>query len=128
LKILVVDDEFKSRWAVADWLAVFLDDVAIESAASAAEALALIGRRKPDLVLAAQPMKPVGGIELARRLKTRSDSPLVVVMTDGVDAQFESACEVAGADFWLEKCHLQARFLAFLQQHFTLRLARQGFS
>jgi CheY-like chemotaxis protein len=127
MKILVVDDEFKSRWAVADWLAVFLDSVAIESAASAAEALALIKARKPDLVLAAYPMKPIGGIELARQLKTQEDPPLVVVMTDGVDAQFESACEAAGADFWLEKRHLQARFLAFLQQRFSLRLSRQGF-
>lgn len=127
MRILVIDDEFKSRWAVADWLAVFLDSVAIDSAASVAEALALIKARKPDLVLAAYPMKPVDGIELARHLKAQSDPPLVVVMTEGVDARFESACEAAGADFWLEKRHLQARFLAFLQQRFSLRLSRQGF-
>ena len=127
MRILVVDDEFKSRWAVADWLSVFLDSVAIESTASVAEALAVIQARRPDLVLAAHPMRTLGGIELARRLKAQSDPPLVVVMTDGVDAQFESACEAAGADFWLEKRHLQARLLAFMQQRFTLRLARQGF-
>jgi CheY-like chemotaxis protein len=127
VKILVVDDQFKSRWAVADWLSVFLDSVAIDSAASAAEALASIEARKPDLVLAAYPMKPIGGIELARRLKALSNPPLVVVMTDGVDARFESACEAAGADFWLEKRHLQARLLAFMQQRFTLSLAPQGF-
>ena len=126
MRILVVDDQFKARWAAADWLAVFLDSVAIESAASVAEALALIKARKPDLVLAAYAMKPIGGIELARRLKAESDPPLVVVMTDGTDAQFESACEAAGADFWLEKRHLQARLLAFMQERFTLRLARQG--
>jgi CheY-like chemotaxis protein len=127
LRILVVDDHFNARWAAADWLAVFLDSVAIESAASVAEALTLIKARKPDLVLAADPMTPIGGIELARRLKAQSDPPLMVVMTDAVDAQFESACAAAGADFWLEKRHLQARLLAFMQQRFTLRLAPQGF-
>jgi CheY-like chemotaxis protein len=124
VRILVVDDQFNARWAVADWLAVFLDSVAIESAASAAEGLAVIEARRPDLVLAAHPMQSMGGIELARRLKAENDPPLVVVMTDGVDAQFESACEAAGADFWLEKCHLQARLLGFLQQRFAVQLTQ----
>ena len=48
-------------------------------------------------------------------------------MTDTSDAQFESACDAAGADFWLEKRHLQARLLAFLQQRFSLRTLRQNF-
>ena len=66
-----------------------------------------IAKRKPDLVLAAHPM-------------------LVVVMTEQSDARFESACDAAGADFWLEKRHLQARLLAFLQQRFSLRALRHS--
>jgi CheY-like chemotaxis protein len=126
MRILVVDDEFQSRWAVADGLSVFLDPVTVDSAASAAEALAAVEQRKPDLVLAAHPMPKMDGIELARRLKAQGDPPLVIVMTDRSDAQFESDCEAAGADFWLEKRHLQARLLAFLQQRFSLRLLRQS--
>ena len=41
-------------------------------------------------------------------------------MTSHSDAQFESACDAAGADFWLEKRHLEGRLLAFLQQRFRL--------
>jgi CheY-like chemotaxis protein len=122
----VVDDQFRSRWAVADLLTAFLDSVAVESAASAAEALAVFERRRPDLVLAAHPMTGMDGCELARRLKAQANPPLVIVMTDQSDAQFESACEAAGADFWLEKRHLQARLLGFLQQRFSLRLVRQN--
>jgi CheY-like chemotaxis protein len=73
MRILVVDDQFQSRWAVADWLSVFLDAVAVDSAASAAEALATIEQRKPDLVLAAHPMPQMDGIGLARRLKAQAD-------------------------------------------------------
>jgi CheY-like chemotaxis protein len=122
MRILVVDNEFQSRWAVADWLAVFLDAVAIESAASGTEALAAIEQRKPDLVLAAHPMPDMDGIVLTQCVKSQANPPLVIVMTDNSDAQFEPACEAAGADFWLEKRHLQARLLGFLQRRFSLRL------
>ena len=111
---------------MADLLTAFLDSVAVESAASAAEALAVFERRRPDLVLTAHPMTEMDGCELARRLKALEHSPLVIVMTDQSDAQFERDCEAAGADFWLEKRHLQARLLGFLQQRFSLRLVRQN--
>lgn len=120
-RILVVDDRFQSRWAIVDFLTALFGTVAVESAASTREALAAIAKRKPDLVLAAHPMLDIGGIELAKRLKSQGSPALVVVMTERSDAQFESACDAAGADFWLEKRHLQARLLAFLQQRFSLR-------
>lgn len=120
-----MDDRFQSRWDITDWLTVFLDSVAVESAASAFLALAAVAKCKPDLILAAHPMLDMGGIELARRLKSKGDPPLVVVMTDKSDAQFESACAAAGADFWLEKRHLEARLLAFLQHRFSPRLPQQ---
>jgi CheY-like chemotaxis protein len=123
MRILVVDHEFRSRWAIVDWLAGFLDAVAVESAASAMEAMAVVALRRPDLVLAANPMPEMGGVDLARQLKSQGSPPLVIVMTDQSDVKFESACDSAGADFWLEKRHLQARLAAFLQQRFSLRLA-----
>jgi CheY-like chemotaxis protein len=125
-RVLVVDDQFQSRWAVADLLTAFLDAVAVDSAASAAEALAMFERRRPDLVLTAHPMREMDGCELARRLKALKHPPLVIIMTDTIAAQFERDCEAAGADFWLEKRHLQARLLGFLQQRFSLRLVRQN--
>jgi CheY-like chemotaxis protein len=124
MRVLVVDPQFQSRWAIADWLVAFLGGVKVESTASASEALAAIEQRKPDLVLAAHPMPEIDGIELARRVKSRNDPPLVVVMTEKSDAAFEPACDAAGADFWLEKRHLEARLVAFLQQRFSLRLTR----
>lgn len=126
MRVLVVDDRFHSRWEIADWLTVFLKPAAVESAASAVEALAAIAQRKPDLVLAAHAMLDMDGIELARQIRSQGNPPLVIVMTDRSDAQFESACEAAGADFWLEKRYLQARPQAFLQQRFSLRVLRQS--
>jgi CheY-like chemotaxis protein len=71
-------------------------------------------------------MPEVDGIELARRLKAQPDSPTVVVMTDKSDAEFEAECAAAGADYCLEKRHLQARLLDFLRQRFSLNIMRQA--
>jgi CheY-like chemotaxis protein len=121
MRILVVDDRFESRWGLADWLVAFLEAVAVESAASAAEALQAIERRMPDVVLVTHPLPGVEDLDLARRIKALPVPPLVVLMTEGSDAELEAACEAARVDFWLEKRHLQARLFSFLQQRFTLK-------
>ena len=127
MRILVVDDEFDSRWGIADWLVAFVEAVAVESAASAAEALQLMERRKPDVVLAKHAMPDTQALELAQHLKAQPAPPVVVILTERSDAQFEAACKAAGVDFFLEKRHLQARLLGFLRERFGARLARQKF-
>jgi len=122
MRILVVDDRFESRWGLADWLVAFLEAVAVESAASAAEALQAIERRMPDVVLVTHPLPEVEDFDLARRIKALPVPPVVVLMTEHNDAELEAACEAARVDFWLEKRHLQARLFSFLQQRFTLKL------
>jgi len=126
VRVLVVDDKFQSRWVIAGWLSAFLNGVAVESAASADEALSVIEQRRPDLVLAAHPLPEIGGIELARQVKARPNPPAVVVMTEQSDPDFVAACTAAGADYWLEKRHLQARLLDFLRERFSLKIARQA--
>jgi CheY-like chemotaxis protein len=123
MRILVVDNQFQSRWVIAGWLSAFLDSAAIDSAASGQEALTQIAQRRPNLVLATHPMPEMDGIELARRVKAQANPPAVVVMTDQSDPGFEAQCAAAGAEFCLEKRHLQARLLGFLQEHFPIRVA-----
>ena len=122
MRILVVDDRFESRWGLADWLVAFLEAVAVESAASAAEALQAIERRMPDVVLVTHPLPEVEDFDLARRIKALPLPPVVILMTEHNHAGLEAACEAAKVDFWLEKRHLQARLFSFLQQRFTLKL------
>ncbi|MBI4123311.1 MAG: response regulator [Betaproteobacteria bacterium] len=123
MRILVVDDKFESRWVIAGWLSALLDAVAVESAASGDEALAAIEAKRPDLVLAAHPMAGMDGIELARRIAARANPPVVAVMTDKGGPDFAAACAAVGAHLSLEKRHLQARLLGFLQERFSLRVA-----
>jgi CheY-like chemotaxis protein len=127
MRILVVDDKFDSRWGIADWLVAFVEAVAVESAASAAEALQLIEQRKPDVVLATHAMHQGEALELAQHIKAQPAPPVVVLLTERSNADFEAACEAAGVDFCVEKRHLQARLLGFLRQRFGVRLAQSGF-
>ena len=124
MRILVVDDQFDSRWGIADWLVAFLEAVTVESAASAAEALQLLERDKPDVVLATHAMPAMEALELAQRIKSRPAPPVVVVLTDRTDERFDAACEAAGVDFWLEKHQLQGRLLTFLKQRFAVKPTR----
>jgi len=127
VRILVIDDKFQSRWDIAGWLSAFLHGVAVESVASVDQALESIQHRRPDLVLAAHPLPGTDGISLARQVKAQPNPPAVVVMAERSDAGFEAACIAAGADFCLEKRHLQARLVAFLLQRFSVRPAHPSF-
>jgi len=118
VRILLVDPLPDSRSAIASWLDEFFGHVQIESAASGAEALTAVEKSVPDLVLAAHPMPALGGVELASIVKARPNPPAVVVMVSDYAAGFDLQCRAAGVDLWLEKRHLQARLLAFLQTRF----------
>jgi len=118
VRILLVDPLPDSRSAIASWLDEFFGHVQIESASSGADALRALERSAPDLVLAAHPMPGLGGVELAAVLKARPNPPAVVVMASGCAAGFDLQCRAAGVDLWLEKRHVQARLLAFLQTRF----------
>lgn len=118
MRILLLDESPDFRSIIAGWLNEFFGAVSIESAASGGEALAAIERRCPELVLASHAAPLPNGIELARAVKARPNAPAVVVIGAASDAGLEARCAAAGADFCVEKRHLQARLLAFLQQRF----------
>jgi CheY-like chemotaxis protein len=124
MRILLVDPHSESRSAIARWLDEFFGHVQIESAASGADALQAMEKRRPDFVLAAHPMPALGGIELAVMIKARPNPPAVVVMTSGCATAFDLQCKAAGVDLWLEKRHLQARLLDFLQKRFPKSWAK----
>ena len=118
MRILLVDPDAASRAVIAQWLEEFFAHVEIASVSSGAAALLRMETRRPNLVLAAHPMPAPGGAELATLLKARPNPPLVVVVSDVSAAGFDLQCRIAGADLWLEKRHLQAQLLDFLQRRF----------
>jgi CheY-like chemotaxis protein len=118
MRVLQVDPDPAWCTATAAWLEQFFGDVDVETVASAAEALQVLDKRRPDLVLAAHPLPAPGGVGFAALVKARPHPPTVVVLAASSAAGLELQCSGAGVDLLLEKRHLQSRLLAFLQRRF----------
>jgi len=103
LHILIVDDEVHNR----NVLEVMLkqEGYVIESAASGAEALALMAQRAPDLVLLDVIMPRMGGYELAYKIKSNGGTkniPIIMV-TALDDREAKMSGLSAGAEDFLSK-------------------------
>jgi DNA-binding response OmpR family regulator len=102
-KVLLVDDEASLRLLVSTTLAT--QNFEIIEAARGEEALHLISKEHPRLVLLDIRLPDMSGIDVCRRVKT---DPLVahikIVMLTGVDSERErQAAMDAGADRYLTK-------------------------
>ncbi len=115
MRILLVDSHTEARTAIALWLDEFFAHVEIEAAASAAEAVIALQKSMPDLVVTAHAIPGLHGIALASIVKSRPNPPPIVVLSTGCGG---------GVDLWLEKRHLQAVLLDFLQRRFPETWAR----
>ena len=115
MRILLVDSDTEARTAIVLWLDEFFAHVEIEAAASAVEAVIALQKGMPDLVITAHAIPGLDGIALASIVKSRPNPPPVVVLSTGCGG---------GVDLWLEKRHLQAVLLDFLQRRFPETWAR----
>ena len=97
--IVIVDDEEPVR----DLLAMLLEDAGHRTfkAIHGAQALELVAREQPDLVISDIMMPVLNGAELCRRLKARTDTrglPVILMSSAGT-----RSAVVAGADGVIEK-------------------------
>ncbi len=99
-RILVVDDEPEIRRA----LTVGLNDRGYRTTAvtSGEEAVAAVEQSRPDVVLLDLAMPGIGGIEAARRIRSRWSVPIIVLSVMG-DERDKVAALDAGADDYLTK-------------------------
>jgi DNA-binding NarL/FixJ family response regulator len=77
--------------------------VPVGAAGSAAEALALIARTAPDLVLLEPRSGDGEGLQLCRRIAAGEHAPRIVAYTDAADPALVLAMRVAGADGLIDK-------------------------
>jgi class 3 adenylate cyclase len=111
-RILVVDDTASNVKLLADILAA--RGYAVKTAAAGAEALELMARETPDLVLLDVMMPGMSGYEVCRKIRENPATAMVpVVMVTALDPGQERVKGIeAGADDFLTKPIHQAELLA----------------
>jgi two-component system, OmpR family, KDP operon response regulator KdpE len=111
-RILVVDDEPQFLRALVTNLRGAGYEV--ETAATAAEALAAAGLRPPDAIILDLLLPDGTGIEVCRELRTWSDAPIVLISAVGEEEEKIAALD-AGADDYVTKPFAIGELLARLR-------------
>jgi YesN/AraC family two-component response regulator len=101
IKVLIVDDQRRSRQSLRALLATWPAAAAIREAPNGVEALRLAEEFRPDLVLIDVRMPEMGGLETTQRLKDRWPATRVVVLS--MYADYEAFARSAGADAFVTK-------------------------
>ena len=95
--VLVVDDDPQVRAMLAD--ALRRDGFAVEEAPDGEAALRLLERRVPELVLLDVLMPGLDGIETCRRIRARSEVPIILLTALGRDEDIELGLAAGANDY-----------------------------
>jgi two-component system KDP operon response regulator KdpE len=122
-KILVVDDEPAIRRLLRTSLAA--QDYAIIEAASGAEALERAAQEKPDLLILDLGLPDIGGIEVIRAIRGRSDVPIIVLSVRDDERGKVEALDL-GADDYVTKPFGTEELVARIRTALRHRFQAQG--
>ncbi|MEK6594012.1 MAG: response regulator transcription factor [Pseudomonadota bacterium] len=120
IRILVVDDHLPFLRSVAAWLATLPGVSHVACAASCHQALSLLDRSVPDLVLTDFHLRGTNGFELTRYVKSKADAACIVIMTLFGSPEFHAKAIRIGADHYIDKKHLFYELPRFLAQRFDI--------
>lgn len=107
LKVLVVEDEEMIRKGIVltvDWAAI--DCVVVGEAANGEEALAVVERCEPTLIITDLKMPKMDGIEMLRQLRERGCRAPAIILTAYDSFEYaRSAMRLGAVDFLLKPFH-----------------------
>ena len=113
IKVLIVDDQRRSRQSLKALLATWPAVASIQEAANGVEALRLAGENPPDLVLIDVRKPVMDGLETIQRIKDRWRDSGVVVLSMYND--FEPKAMAAGVDAFVTKSEPPEYLLSILE-------------
>src|SRR5947209_19794517 len=98
--VLVVEDEA----SIASFVSLYLKNAGYEvgTASNGTEALALVEQEKPSLIVLDLMLPDIDGIELCRRIRQKSDVPILLLTARDEDVDRIIGLEV-GADDYMTK-------------------------
>jgi DNA-binding NarL/FixJ family response regulator len=104
LTVVVVDDEPDYREIVRFLLLSLLDVVTVVGeAADGEEALAVVLRERPDIVITDLVMPRLDGIELTRRIRQELPPTTIILMSSFTEDAYRLMASDSGADAFVQK-------------------------
>jgi DNA-binding NarL/FixJ family response regulator len=122
IRVLIVDDLERVRQGLRTVLELTDDLEVVGEAGTGLEAIELVDRLEPDVVLMDLEMPALDGLEATQRIKDRHPGTGIVVVTLYDDTSNRERAKRAGADAFVDKA---APFDTVLS---TIRQVRQGIS
>src|SRR5204863_4195480 len=111
IRLVIADDSPQARRAIEAIVDRARNFELVGSAASAEEAIELVGRLRPDLALLDVRMPGVGGIEAARRIVGSRPETVVVLVSAMNEDELPSAATTCGVAGVIHKSTFSARHL-----------------
>lgn len=103
MRAFIVDDSAIVRMRLAEILVTDPDVTVVGQAGTVAAALLEIPQLQPEFVLLDIQLPDGDGISVLKAVKRMTPTPAVVMFTNYTDEYYRQRCEVAGADFFLDK-------------------------
>jgi DNA-binding NarL/FixJ family response regulator len=103
VRVLTVDDQVVFREAARDVISATDGFVSVGDAGTGEEALAAIGRLRPELVLLDVRMPGCGGVEAARRITAAHPEMVVVLISIEDSEEFSEDALTSGAVAFVRK-------------------------
>ena len=104
LTIVVVDDSLDYRLMIHSILASVSETMTVVGeAADGEEALALVLRQRPDIVITDLVMPRLNGVELTRRIRQDLPQTKIILMSSYTDDAYQLMASDSGADVFVNK-------------------------
>lgn len=103
MRVLIADPDPEFRMLVRDMINSQLDMEVVGDTSDGSEALDLIAKHKPDVVLTELMLTALPGLEVLRRLPETGVSPVVIVVTAFVNSTVAAECSALGATYFVAK-------------------------
>jgi len=115
--VVVVDDDPDYLWVVRFILESGSDKIAIMGeAASGEDALLLVLRKCPDVVIADLMMPGLNGLELTRRIKEARPQTKILLLSAYTEDTYRRIASASGADGFLNKNRIQTALLPAIRE------------
>jgi len=103
MNVVLVDDSLLVRERVASIISEIPSAKVIGEAGNSVEAMEVVRKTKPDVVILDIKMPGESGLQVLRKLKNEFGELRIIMLTNYSDSQYKAECLMNGADYFLCK-------------------------